>query len=147
MATISQIVGSTTGFASPSRVHTPYVISQVVDLAAVLAAKGSALAASDIVNVLSVPAGAVVMSAGAQVLTAANSTTLTVSLGYSGSATTWVSAVSATTAGVLASTTTGASIQVAAADNISLTFAALTGTLTTGKILVWAELANTAVLA
>ncbi len=138
MATISNfdIEGST----HPSRatnVQVPYVISRVVDWSKVLAAKGSALAASDVVNVLRIPAETVIMGAWAKVDTAADSTTLTLHLGNVADPQEWAVSLNGKVTGYAPNLNSDTTYKlITTADTIDLTLATLTGTLTSGKVLV-----------
>lgn len=127
------------------------LISTEVDFADLLVEKGSALAAADVFDVISIPAKCLVIAAGINPVTAANSTTLTVDLGDGTDVDRYVDGFDAkgTTDGVPIMPTTGAAYaQYAgpkyypAADTIDIVLATLTGTLTTGKIRVWAVVAD-----
>lgn len=127
------------------------LISTEVDFADLLVEKGSALAAADVFDVISIPAKCLVIAAGINPVTAANSTTLTVDLGDGTDVDRYVDGfdAKAATDGVPIMPTTGAAYaQYAgpkyypAADTIDIVLATLTGTLTTGKIRVWAVVAD-----
>ena len=127
------------------------LISTEVDFADLLVEKGSALAAADVFDVISIPEKCLVIAAGINPVTAANSTTLTVDLGDGTDVDRYVDGfdAKATTDGVPILPTTGAAYaQYAgpkyypAADTIDIVLATLTGTLTTGKIRVWAVVAD-----
>lgn len=118
-----------------------------LDFAKALVAKGSALAAADVVEVIDLPAGSVVLHAGAFVKTVANSTTLTLGVGYGGSTSYWATALD----GKAAVNTYSADqnpattmLTFATADTIDVIFSTLTGTLSTGKVVVYALVANIA---
>lgn len=71
MATITSLTSGNAGtHVSRGAGRLPYVVEAEIDIAAALAAKGSALAANDIIEAISVPAGSVVLTAGLQVKTA-----------------------------------------------------------------------------
>ena len=127
------------------------LISAEVNFADLLASKGSALAAADVFGVLSVPAKCLVLAAGINPVKAANSTTLTVDLGDGTDVDRYVDGfdAKAATDGVPILPTTGSAYaQYAgpkyypAADTIDIVLATLTGTLTKGKIRVWAVVAD-----
>jgi len=61
------------------------VVRETIDLAAAQTAKGSALAASDIIKAIKVPAGTLVRQAGTKVTSASTGTTLTADLGIADS--------------------------------------------------------------
>lgn len=136
------------GNTHPSRAAGPIVPSLrffLLDFAKALTAKGTALAASDIVEVLDIPANSVVLGAGARVLTAADSTTLTLHVGTGVDNDEWVASLD----GKATAGTSGADLNpdtnwktYDAADTIDVTFATLTGTLTSGKVLIYALIAD-----
>ena len=85
MATISTLqVGGVTHPSRNGDVKVPYLVEFELDFAAALTAKGSALAAADIIKCIVVPPNTVVMGGGTQIKTAANSTTTTVNFGVTG---------------------------------------------------------------
>lgn len=155
MATISTLkLGGVTHPSRNADVKLPYLVEFDLDFAAALTAKGSALAAADVINCLVIPPNSVVIGGGTQILTAANSTTTTVNFGVAGGSdfTSGLDAKSAantygTDVGVVWKTTG------ATASTLDITLATLTGTLSTGKLRVWALLldvskaANTAGIA
>lgn len=153
MATISTLYE--TGTTHPTRMMTnmPYVVENYIDFAEALVAKGSALAADDIITCFIVPAGTAIIAAGLQNVTASDSTTLTLHLGITtttGTATgdidEWVASFDNEAAAVgdyspgLDSAPTV--VICSAATLIDMELATLTGTLTVGKVRVWALLAD-----
>lgn len=145
MATIT--VSDLQGGGHPSRhgaTNLPYTVEAIVDFAEVLAKKGSALAAEDIVEAVAVPAQTLVLSAGVEVLEAADSTTLTVDVGVTGVDTdVWVDGFNAkSAAGTYAQNPAAYQPIVvgAAADTVDIELATLTGSLTAGKLRVFAVL-------
>lgn len=138
MATISNF--DIEGTLHPSRatnVQVPYVISRVVDWSKVLAAKGSALVAADVVEVLRIPAESVVMGVWTKVDTAADATTLTLHVGNGVDPDEYVVSLDAKTPGYAPDLNSDTTYKLySAADTIDITFATLTGTLTSGKVLV-----------
>jgi hypothetical protein len=126
------------------------VIWKEIDLAAAATAKGSALAASDIIETLRVPAGSVLLGGWAQKTAALTGTVsvLTVSVGVTGvNATAYANAWDAFAASVGGYSTPGATtptiISTTGGDTVDILLASLTGTLTGGKILVAVLVADT----
>lgn len=124
-------------------VKMPYLVEFELDYAAALVAKGSALAASDVIEAINIPAGTVVLGAGAQIMVAGDSTTLTLHVGTGADADEWVASLDGKATAGTYGTDLDASPSwntYATADTIDVTFATLTGTLTTGKVRVYALL-------
>lgn len=152
MATIDMIAGGTSEHKSRMAASVPYVVERYVDFSDVLEDKGSALAAADYVKVIQVPAEAIVLSAGVEIEEAADSTTLTLDLGYGEDSVTYdvyTDGADAKTEGYGALGTNGKLVANAlrttsAADTLDLRFATLTGTLTTGLVRVYAVLMDIA---
>ncbi|MAN64696.1 MAG: hypothetical protein CMI60_22415 [Parvibaculum sp.] len=120
-----------------------YFVQHELDYAVALSDKGSALAASDVIPVIAVPAGSVIMNAGIEVVTAASSGTTTLDLGTGVDPDCFVDGFdgdSGTAAGTFAQNAAAFQPLVCtAADNIDVTIASQSGTaLTTGKIRVFA---------
>lgn len=140
MALISTL--DRTGSTFPSRasnVKVPYVIEFELDFAKALVAKGSALAAADIIEVLTLPAGAVVLDVGAEVKTVADSTTLTLHVGTGADADEWVVSQDGKVLGYAPDLDSAPVINsYPTGDTIDVTLATLTGTLTSGVYRVWA---------
>lgn len=114
-----------------------YTLEKELDFAVELAAKGSALTTSDVFEVLDIPASTVVLCAGVHPVEVADSTTLTLDVGDETDADKYVDGFDAK------GTTDGVPIMSVAkyypaADTIDVDVATLTGTLTTGKVKVWA---------
>lgn len=114
-----------------------YTLEKELDFAVELAAKGSALTTSDVFEVLDIPASTVVLCAGVHPVEVADSTTLTLDVGDETNADMYVDGFDAK------GTTDGVPIMLVAkyypaADTIDVDVATLTGTLTTGKVKVWA---------
>lgn len=147
MATVDMATGIGNGKA-PSRyanTKVPYLVEVTLDLAAAATAKGSALAASDVIEVMDIPAEHVVVSAGFEVTEAmaGTSTDATVDLGVTGvDADVFVDGFDLDTASVgdyAAQAAAFAPVVVGGtADTIDLTIATQTGTITGGKLRVWA---------
>jgi len=142
MATVTTLAGGGGGFSTAGR--TPYVIDHIVDMAAAVTAKGSALAQGDIVEALEIPAQCQILACGAEVITAhaGTSTDLTLDIGITGGNTDFVAdgfdydaaAVGAVTSPVVAELP----VYNATADTIDILLATMTGTTTGGKVRVWA---------
>jgi hypothetical protein len=123
-----------------------YMIEAVLDIDRLVAAKAfSAAATGDIFELLTIPAGTLVVSAGAEVLKGFNGTTPTVDIDFAGGDDI-VDGASVATTGYLAAGTNGTIIGtnapaytqfVTAADTIDVTLA-VTGSVTTGKLRVFA---------
>lgn len=141
MATITTLdkIG-TTHVSRNGSVRQPYIVEFDLDYAQALVAKGSALAAADVIECLSIPAGTIVLTAGASVKTPADSTTLTVGVGYGSGTSRWAAAFDAKGAAGTYSTDVAGGLQLTfpAADTVDVIFTTLTGTLATGKLRVWA---------
>jgi hypothetical protein len=144
MATITNqaMAGGTTN-ATMNWAPVPTLYSNVIDFADVLAAKGSALASSDVIEAIRFRAGSVIHYAGIQTMAVDDATTLTLDLGITGGdVDAYVDGYdqAAAAAGAYATMLMDATdLQVnTTADSIDVLFATLTGTLTSGKIRVYA---------
>jgi hypothetical protein len=145
MATVN--VSKLQGGGHPSRhgaTNVPYTVEAIVDFADVLAKNGTALAAADVVEAVAVPAETLVLSAGVEILDPANSTTLTLDVGVTGvDADVWVDGLDAKGAAGTYSQNPAAYQPIVVggtADTIDVLFATLTGSLTAGKVRVFAVL-------
>lgn len=149
MATVTTLVNAaSTRRGHPTRsgnTRVPYLVQYELNYADALTAKGSALASADIFELIRIPAGTVVLGAGAEVKVAGDSTTLTVSIGTGADDNEWVDALN----GKATAGTYGTDLDAVpawntytATDTIDVTFATLTGTLTTGKLRVYALMMN-----
>lgn len=120
-----------------------YKIWKEIDIAAAVTAKGSALAAADVIEALRLPAGTFILAAGAQKTAAmtGTSTDLTFDIGTAVDADQYVDGWDFDAAAV-GSYATPLGVQLGqtltASDTIDITIATQTGTLTGGKVLVWA---------
>lgn len=84
LATIAATRGSgTTGFPAREYLKTVGVISQVLDLSKAKSIRGSALTGGDIVQLINIPANAVILGGCVEVLTATNCT-VNVDIGLTG---------------------------------------------------------------
>lgn len=83
MATVTTLSRAAGGRGNPG--NKPYLVEVEIDLAAAATAKGSALAANDVIEAITVGANTVVMFAGAEVTTApAGGTGCTADIGITG---------------------------------------------------------------
>jgi len=144
MATIS-LANSVGAGTHPSRGvrQVPYVVENIVNIASAVTAKGSALAATDVIEALTVPAQTVILSAGIEVFSAVTGDAL-FSLGVTGVsagayvATTQVAAASAV-GSYIASAAAGYPIAIGAtADTLDLLVGTVTTAISAGKLRVWA---------
>jgi hypothetical protein len=132
----------------PSRwsgtVRTPYLIGKEISLAAAVTAKGSALAANDVIEALDIPAGTMVLEGGAikTLAMTGTSTDLTFDIGITGGdVDNFVDGWDFDGAAVNSyATPVGVNepIFFAADDTIDILFATQTGTVLTGKLWVFA---------
>ena len=144
MATIDMATFPGDGVNRPAKawaVPSAYVISREINLADVITTKGSAIAASDVIQVLDLPANTLVLGGWAQKTStfAGTSADLTFSVGVSGSTTNIVNAWDFDAAANLAYGTMGSQanlIPSTSASTIDVTLNAFTGTVTGGKFVV-----------
>jgi hypothetical protein len=145
MATISIAAGATAGRTAGS---VPYLVDVVVDFAAAATSKGSALAATDVIECISVPVNTCILNAGLEVITAAGgeSNDTTYDLGTGVDADVFVDGFDGDAAAAGAYAQNAAAFQPivvgATADTIDLTIATATTAPTSGKVRVWAVLMN-----
>ncbi len=124
-----------------------YVLDTVVDLAEAIVTKGGALASSDVIQALNVPAGSILLGGGAECIEAmtGTSTDLTIDIGITGGDVDnlvdgWD--FDGAAVGAIVATGVQAVVPMATADTIDLLFVTQTGTVLTGKIRVFAILAD-----
>ena len=147
ITTLSNAVGS--GLQPVRSVRPmPYVVENTINLAAAVTAKGSALAAADVIEALQIPAQSVVLAAGYEVVSAVTGS-CTVSLGVTGvTAAAYVSAFAvtgSTTVGTYATpATAGYPIVSQSADTLDLLLVTETTTLSAGSIRVFAVIVDAA---
>lgn len=145
MATVS--MGTWTGdgvsTAGTGATYHPYVLSRTLNVADIVTKKGSGIAASDVIEVLNIPAGTLVVGGWIRKDTAITGTAsaLTLSLGITGvSAAAFLSAFDYFAASTGAYATLGSApvtqIVGSTADTVDLLVASLTGTWTGGNITV-----------
>ena len=142
MATIS-VIRSTEVDLHVSRdgnVKTPYLVERDIDVAELVAKKGSALAAADVIEAIKLPAQTALLAVIVGKLEASNATTLTFDIGISTDPDGYIDGYDAQAAAVGSVGTaviTPAPLNVVnAGDTVDITFATLTGTLTAGKFRV-----------
>jgi len=146
MATITTLAGGATAGRTVGSV--PYLVDVLVDFAAAATAKGSALAAADVIEALSVPVNTVVLNAGLEVITAlgGESSDTTFDLGTGVDADVFVDGFDADAAAAGAYAQNAAAFQPivvgATADTIDITIATATTAPTSGVVRVWAVLVN-----
>jgi hypothetical protein len=150
MATITTLSAGTYATANiPTRhmdnTNLVYKVWRELDIAAAVTAKGSALAQADVIEALRLPAGVQVLAAGAQKTAAMTGTTadLTIDLGITGVNADAYAAAWAFPGAAVGSYATPLGDQtvalvVSTTDTIDILLKAMTGTLTGGKIMVWA---------
>lgn len=149
MATISTLyVTGTTHQSINNNVAVGYLAENVIDLAEAATAKGSALAASDVIEAIRVPAGTQVLFAGVQIVSVmtGTSTDATIDLGITGGdVDAFVDGMDLDGAalgayGTPATAAITPATFVTTADTIDILIATQTGTITGGKIRVFAHL-------
>ena len=143
MATIDLSSGIGNG-QHPSRSlgRLPYVVEKTIDFAVATTAKGSALAAADVIEAIDVPAQSVVLNAGYEV-TATITGDVTIDLGVTGiDADVFVDGAvlaAATTVGTFAQNAAAYQpVVLGAADTVDLLISASTTAISAGKVRVWA---------
>lgn len=148
MATITTLSNTVGAGTQPSRAlrNMPYVVENTISLAAAVTAKGSALAAADVIEALQIPAQSIVLAAGFEI-TGAVTGSCTVSLGVTGvTAAAYVSAFGVTgslSVGDYATpATAGYPIVTKAADTLDLLLVTETTTLSAGSIRVFAVIVD-----
>lgn len=141
ITTLSNAVGAATQPARSNR-PMPYMVENTINFASAVTAKGSALAAADVIEALQIPAQSIVLAAGFEVISAVTGS-CTVSLGVTGvTAAAYVSAFGVT--GSLAvgdyatPATAGYPIVTKSADTLDLLLVTETTTLSAGSLRVFA---------
>jgi hypothetical protein len=146
MATITTLAGAASAGRTAGSV--PYLVEKTIDFAAAATAKGSALAAADVIECVSVPANTVILNAGFEVITVAGgeSSDTTYDLGTGVDADNFVDGFDGDAAAAGAYAQNAAAFQPivvgATADTIDLTIATATTAPTSGSLRVWAVLMN-----
>lgn len=151
MATISTLdnaLSAGTHTQAHARVNRVYEIWNEIDLAAAATAKGSALAAADVIECIRVPNGSLILGVWAQKTAAmtGTSTDLTFDIGITGGdVDQWVDGWdydAAAVASFAPVTTTAPQALVTTSDTVDILFATQTGTVTGGKVKVGVVLAD-----
>ena len=150
MATYDHTTGQGTA-GHPSRMRSVYVLEKTVDIAAVCTAGGiSALTAADIIQVIDVPAESYIIHVGVEVITALNGTTPLLDVDFA-AGDDFVDNFDATGTGYAGAGTNGHvdytavttfSNRVTATDTIDILVNAGANDVSTGKIRVYAILAD-----
>ena len=145
MATITTLAGAASAGRTVGAV--PYLVDVTVDFAAAATAKGSALAAADVIEALSVPANTVILNAGMEVITVlgGESSDTTFDLGTGVDADNFVDGFDADAAAAGAYAQNAAAFQpivAGTADTIDILIATATTAPTSGEVRVWAVLMN-----
>ena len=132
---------------SSARGRSPYMVQNTIDLAAAIVLKGADFAANDTMEVLNVPAGTVILSAGIEIIAQADGT-LTLDMGFTGASPAAVDLYvdgldcvggAVGTYGVTPGTEAAQVQVISAADTIDVKFATETD-VTLGKLRFWAIL-------
>jgi hypothetical protein len=146
MATITTLAAGATAGRTAGPV--PYLVDKVIDFAAAATTKGSALAAADVIECISVPANTCILNAGFEVVTVAGgeSSDTTYDLGTGVDADVFVDGFDGDAAAAGAYAQNAAAFQPivvgATADTIDLTIATATTAPTSGTLRVWAVLVS-----
>jgi hypothetical protein len=143
MATVTTLAGGSVDGFTAGRM--PYFKEVLIDFAAAATAKGSALAAADVIEAISVPANSMILNAGLEVITVAGgeSSDNTLDLGTATDADNFVDGFDLDAAAAGAYAQNAAAFQpivVGTADTIDLTIATATTAPTSGVVRVWAVL-------
>jgi hypothetical protein len=145
MATVSTLARAVGGKGNPGR--KVYVVEKEIDLAAAATAKGSALAAADIIQAITVPAGALIVNAGMEcTATPAGGTGTVLDLGVTGvDVDVFVDgfAFDSATAGDYAQNAAAFQpVVIGTEDTIDVLIQAASTVSTSGKVRVWAVLVD-----
>ena len=146
MATVTTLAGGATAGRTVGSV--PYLVDKNIDFAAAATAKGSALAAADVIECISVPVNTVILNAGLEIITVlgGESNDTTFDLGTATDADVFVDGFDADAAAAGAYAQNAAAFQPlvvgATADTIDITIATATTAPTSGVARVWAVLMN-----
>jgi hypothetical protein len=147
MATVTTLAGGATAGRTAGSV--PYLVDKTIDFAAAATAKGSALAAADVIECISVPVNTLILNAGIEVITVlgGESSDTTFDLGVTTTEPdNFVDGFDADAAAAGAYAQNAAAFQPivigATADTIDLLIATATTAPTSGVVRVWAVLMN-----
>ena len=144
MATVTTLAGGASAGRTVGSV--PYLVDKNIDFAAAATAKGSALAAADVIECISVPVNTVILNAGMEITTVlgGESNDTTFDLGTGVDADNFVDGFDADAAAAGAYAQNAAAFQPvvigATADTIDLLIQAATTAPTSGVVRVWAVL-------
>lgn len=144
MATVTTLAGGSVDGFTAGRM--PYFKEVLIDFAAAATAKGSALAAADVIEAISVPANTMILNAGLEVITVAGgeSNDTTVDLGVTTTEPdNFVDGFDLDAAAAGAYAQNAAAFQplvIGSADTIDLLIATATTAPTSGVVRVWAVL-------
>ena len=144
MATVTTLAGGATAGRTAGAV--PYLVDKNIDFAAAATAKGSALAAADVIECISVPANTLILNAGIEVITVlgGESSDTTFDLGVTTTEPdNFVDGFDADAAAAGAYAQNAAAYQplvIGTADTIDLLIATATTAPTSGVVRVWAVL-------
>ena len=146
MATVSDQLATSRIPGARGR-NLPYFVETTIDMAAAVTTKGTALASADIIQCIPIPAETQILDAGMQCVTVHTGTSSDTGfdLGVTGNnPDAFVDAFSFDGAAVgdYAANAGNGGCTVAAADTLDIVFTAMTGTALTGKMRVFAWLAN-----
>jgi len=130
-----------------SNVRKVYVIDNEVDIADAVTAKGSALAAADVIQALNIPANSMILGGGLEVLTATTGTAtdVTIDVGITGGDVDLLVDgfdLDGAAAGAHSANGVQTATVVATADTVDILIPTMTGTLLTGVVRVWAVIAD-----
>lgn len=128
-------------------VFKPYLVEVEMDFADAVTAKGSALAAADVIEIIDVPANTLILNAGFTVVEAHAGTSTDTAFDFGitgGNVDNFVDGFDfdGASVGDVAFTDTQTPVVVTSADTIDLLLQAMTGTTTGGKIRAWALLVS-----
>jgi len=146
MATVTTLAGSASAGRTAGAV--PYLVDVTIDFAAAATAKGSALAAADVIECINVPANTLILNAGLEVITVlgGESNDTTFDLGVTTTEPdNFVDGFDADAAAAGAYAQNAAAYQplvIGTADTIDLLIATATTAPTSGEVRVWAVLMN-----
>ena len=146
MATVTTLAGSASAGRTAGAI--PYLVDVTIDFAAAATAKGSALAAADVIECINVPANTLILNAGLEVITVlgGESNDTTFDLGVTTTEPdNFVDGFDADAAAAGAYAQNAAAYQplvIGAADTIDLLIATATTAPTSGEVRVWAVLMN-----
>ena len=142
---------ATTHSSRSGKTNMPYIVEEYVDFAEVTVTKGSAIAAADIIECITVPNGAYLLMGGIEVIVATDAGTadLTLDWGYGGDDDLFVVAMDCDGGTAVGAVSTPAvtnlnGVEVTAAvDTLDLVVAGSGVDVTTGVVRVWALILDT----